>query len=153
MGLRANAAFKSGKVPVRALKALLDSIKDQQGIERGGLFPNPKEYVGAAVATSTAAVAKASAARVYGVRATSGTATDPDQAAASNDVVVHVLDGSVIIGTIKLSKNEAGESYFYGKDGIGVLALTNVSFKAVQVADGSSNPAAGDRPVVTILAS
>lgn len=153
MGLRANAAFKSGKVPARALKAMLDSIKDQQGIERGGLFGNPKEYPGAAVATSTAQTAKASAARVYAVRATSGTATDPDATAASNDVVVEVLDNGIIIGAVKLTKNEAAEAYFYGKDGIGVLALTNVQFKAVAISDGTSNPAAADRPSVTILAS
>jgi hypothetical protein len=151
MGLRANAAFKKGKVPARALNAVLDSIKDAMGVERGGLFGTPKEYPLSAVATSTAAVAKASAARVYGVRAVSGTAAGGS--AASNDVIVHVLDDTVIIGTLKLTKNEDGEAYFYGKDGIGVLALTNVKVKAVQVADGSSNPAAADRPAVTVLAS
>lgn len=152
MGLRAGATFKTGKVPVSALKALLDAIKGQQGIERGGLFASPKEYPLAAVATSTAATAKSSAARVYGVRAVSGTAL-AGGASASADVVVQILDGTIVIGAVKVTKNEAAEAYFYGKDGIGILALTNVQVKAVQIADGSSNPASADRPTVTVLAS
>lgn len=147
MALRAGHSFKTGKVPSRALNALLDSIKDAIGVERGGFFPNPKEYP-ITGAGSTAQVAKASAARVYGFRAVSGL-----NLTSTLDVVVQILDGSVVIGSCKLTSEQDCEVYFYGKDGIGILALTNVSVKAVAIADGSSDPAAGDKPTVIVLAS
>lgn len=147
MGLRAGAAYKTGKVPALALNALLDSIKAAIGVERGGLFPSPKEYkvTGAGL---TAQVAKASAGRVYGFRAVSG-----KNLTSTLDVVVQILDGTVLIGAGKLTSEGACEVYFYDKDGIGMLALTDIRVKAFAVADGTSDPAAGDKPEVTVLAS
>lgn len=149
LGLRAAAAFKKGKVPVRGLLSVLDSIKDAQGVERGGLFPVPKETQ-VLIVGSTAQSIKASAGRVYGVRAVSGTLKDVPTT-STLDVVVTVLDDTVQVGKFKLTSNEAGEAYFFGKEGIGFLCTTSINVKAFAIADGTSDPATADKPTVTVL--
>jgi hypothetical protein len=151
LGLRADRAFMAGKVSGLGRAALLDAIKAQQGIERGGLFPTVQESAPLLIVGSTAQVAFASPARVYGVRAVSGSL----KAVASTstlDVVVQIRDGAtVVVASFKLTSNEAGEAYFYGKEGIGFLCTTNVSVAACAIADGTSDPATGDKPTVTVL--
>lgn len=143
----ARAQFK-GVVGYRPLAALLDSIKHLIGVEK---FPPGAQSLKFTSRTSTAVAVVGGACRLYGVRVESGatkqTATDADA-----DVIVQVLDGTVVVGSVKCKQDRDAEGYFFGSDdGVGIdISSSGLNVKAVQAADGSSNPDVEDRPDVLV---
>lgn len=140
--LLAARAYKSGVVASDLLLAFLKSIEDHAPTRAD--VPDVKEVkLSALTSTSTSVGAYT---RLYGVRAES-------PSGSSNDVIVSFLDGTVAIGCgVKCTTKQAAEAYFAaGSDGFGVPISGGLNAKAFQAADGTSNPAAGDRPTVYVL--
>lgn len=146
--LRAARAQFRGSVNYRPLAALLDTIKELLGLEKSPAGVKTKKFT---AQTSTAAAVAGAACTLYGVRVESGDAQNP-AGDATNAVIVQLLDGSVVVGSIKCKADKAAEAYFYaGDDGVGVpISSSGLNVKAVQAADGSSNPASADRPNIIV---
>lgn len=147
--LRAERAYMKGRVGPELQNGLLAALKT---VDVGADVKDVVEK-GFTAQTSTAATVNAGEVRYYGMRVTSGTATDPAATAASNAVIVQILDasnGNAVISAVKCLANQDAEVYNVAGSGqVGVL-VTNLTVRAVQAADGSSNPAAADRPAITV---
>lgn len=137
-----------GAVSYRPLAALLDTIKHLLGLEKYVPGVKTKNFT---AQTSTAATVVGAACTLYGVRVASGlvkqTAGDADA-----DVIVQLLDGSVVVASVKCKQDKAAEAFFYaGDDGVGIpISSSGLTVKAVQSADGSSNPASANRPDIIV---
>jgi len=146
---RAAAAYHKGKVGSRGLDALLETLKDSISSDDGPAV-NPRKSIKTAQ-TSTPAEVKGSAGVLYGVRVTTGTLAVAGSTAVA-DVIVQITDNDIVIASVKCGYSEAAEAYFYGGDGaVGITCATDIEVKAVQAADGSSNPAAVDRPDIEVI--
>lgn len=141
-GILNRAAQRTGRVPLVILRAMLDALKE---LQFSASYPEPRLTITAAV-TSTATVLVGGAGRVYHVRVLS-------PSGATNDVIVQLLDGaSVVRASVHCTaKGDAEALIAGGADGAGVPFATDIRVKAVASSDGSSNPAAGDRPTVEVI--
>jgi len=144
-GLRAARNQHRGAVGSEPLASLLEALKRLMGNET--VLPDVKTQSFTAQ-TSTASTVVGSACRLYGVRVDSGNALT-----STLDVIVQLLDGSVVVASTKCTTEQASEAYFFGGTfGVGIpISSSGLTVKAVAAADGSSNPAAGDRPLVTVF--
>jgi len=143
----ARAQFR-GSVNYRPQAALLDTIKELLGLEKSQPGVKTKHFT---AQTSTAAAVVSGACRLYGLRIESGLAQNPAGDAAL-DVIVHLLDGTVIVDTLKCKADKAAEQYSYaGDDGVGIpISSSGLNVKAVAASDGSANPNAADRPNIIV---
>lgn len=142
-------AYRLGKVNERFLLGFLQMVENQQGNQ----IKVPDFTIGAVTAqTSTASAAFVTGTgRLYGFQVLSGSLSAA-ATAASNDVIVQFTDNSIVIASAKCTANCALEVYLAGAtDGVGITFGTDLKVKAVQAADGSSNPAAADRPDVVVI--
>lgn len=134
--------YRLGVVPLTALQGFIHAIEKQQGhgIKVPDLLVSFKT-----AQTSTSASVLASAGRLYGMWVKS-------PAAATLAVIVKVTDNDVAVGSVKVKATKAGEVYFFaGDDGIGIPCATDIEVIATAAADGTSNPAAGDRPDIVVI--
>lgn len=142
--LRAARHQYQGAVGSEGLKSLLEAIKRLGGNEAS--VPDVKTASFTAL-SSTAQVVYGGACRLYGIRVESGNALTSTLAC-----LVDCLDNTLHVSRIKCNSEKAAEMYLFGSgDGIGVDILVSLNVGAYAIADGTSAPAAGDRPLVTVF--
>lgn len=146
--IRAARAQFRGSVNYRPQAALLDTIKELLGLEKSQPGVKTKPFT---AQTSTGASVAGGACRLYGVRIESGLAKNPAGDAVL-DVIVQLLDGAVVVASMKCKADKAAEAYFYGgDDGVGIpISSSGLTVKAVAAADGSANPNAADLPNIIV---
>lgn len=142
--LRTQRNQHAGAVGSEGLTSLLSALKRLLGNEIA--LPDIQQFT-VQVATSTATAVVGGACRLYGMRVVSGEALT-----STLDTIVRALDGAVAVGAVKCASEQAAEVYFFaGARGVGIpISASGLNVVAVAAADGSSNPAAGDRPKVTL---
>jgi hypothetical protein len=141
--------YRGGRVPVEGLRGLLQAMENVQG--HNVSIPDPKiAFFSAQTSTPSAAIVTGTG-RVYGIWALSGTKSAAGTT-STLDAIIQVTDNSVVIGSFKVKSNQASEVYFFdSSDGIGENFGTNLKVAAVAAADGTSNPAAADRPDIVVI--
>ena len=120
---------------IKALFAVMQQVKE-------GLYGNPPDVQVKTLSTvgSTAQIAYPGPCRFYGIR------VESPATGSTLKVAVKVLDG-----TVQCDSGKTSEAYFAaGADGCGVLIATSLQIKAFAYADGTSDPAAGDKPTVRV---
>lgn len=147
--IRAKRAAFKGRVEEWGQAAMLSAIKD---VDAGGAPLDVQEYTTTSQ-TSTAAVVTSGPGVLYGIRVESGSVKQT-VSTSTLDVIVYITDtanSDAIIAAVKCKSNKDAEAYFFGGDGnVGEVFASGIKVKAVAAADGSSNPAAGDRPDIRI---
>jgi len=136
--------YRLGRVEVLALRGFFHTAEKVQGQN----VSIPDLQISTFVAqTSTAADVDASGTgRLYFIWVAS------PATGSTLDTIVQILDNSVVIASSKVRSGRAMEAYFFDSvDGVGINYSTNLQVKVVAAADGSSNPAAGDRPDVVVV--
>lgn len=126
---------------IKALFAVMQQVKE-------GLYGNPPDVKVVALTGlgSSAQVAYNGPCRFYGLR------VESPATGSTLKVAVKVLDGAVQVGPgNECDSGKVSEAYFAaGADGCGVVIATSLQVKAFAIADGTSDPAAGDKPVVKV---
>lgn len=143
-GLRAARNQFQGAVGSEGLNSLLEAMKRLLGNEVSLPDVSVARFV---AASSTAQVVFGGACKLYGIRVESGNALTSTLAC-----LVDCLDNTLAISRVKCNSEKAVESYVFGSDqGVGVDVLVSLNVKAFAIADGTSAPAAGDKPIVTVF--
>jgi hypothetical protein len=126
---------------IKALFAVMQQVKE-------GLYGNPPDVKVIALTTvgSTAQIAYPGPCRFYGIR------VESPASGSTLKVAVKVLDDTVQIGPgNECDSGKVSEAYFAaGADGCGVPIASSLQIKAFAYADGTSDPAAGDKPTVKV---
>lgn len=142
--LRQARAQYAGAVGSEPLKSLLEALKRLSGNEIN--LPDVKTKVFVA-AGSTGQTVVGGACTLYGIRVESGNALTSTLA-----VVAELLDNTLLRAAVTCSSEKAAEAYFFGgAQGVGIPIATSLVVKVVAAADASSDPAAGDKPIVTVF--
>jgi hypothetical protein len=96
---------------------------------------------------NSAGLVLSGACTLYGVRVESGT-----NLTSTAGVVVALYDSTVLRAATSCSSEQGSEAYFFGGTrGVGIPIVTALNVKALQAADASGDPAAGDKPIVTVF--
>ena len=142
--LMAAKAYDRGRIRQEPIKAMFDVIRQV----KNSLVGNPPDVSTKTLTTvgSTAQVAYGAACRFYGLR------VESPATGSTLAVAVKVLDGTVQVGPgVRCSSGKEAEVYvFGGADGAGIPISTSLQVKAFAIADGTSDPAAGDKPTVRV---
>lgn len=135
--------YRAGRVEVLPLRGFFHTVEKVQG--HGVRIPDLTiASFSAQTSTPTAAIISAPG-RLYFVWAASGSTS-------TLDAIVQVTDNSIVVASGKVQSTRAMEMYFYDSiDGVGVKTTTDIKILAVAAADGTSNPAAADRPDVVVV--
>ncbi len=140
--LLAVSQYRSG-INAAQLRAFLDAMK-QAGVESGGNVPDVKDVTETALADSAVTV-QSGAGRVYGVLIAS-------QSGANDDVIVSLLDNTVVIAATSCVQKKGGQAFFFSEnEKPGIAFTTALKVKACKKSDGSTAPDAADKPDVTVL--
>ena len=141
--------YRGGRVEVLALRGFFHTVEKVQG--HGVLIPDLQISTFDAQTSTEADVDASGVGRLYFVWAASGTAKAIDTT-STLDTIVQLKDNDVVIASFKVTSNHASEVYFYDTiDGVGIPYATDLEVQAVAAADGTSNPAAGDRPDIVVV--
>lgn len=142
--LRANRNQHPGAVGSEGLLSLLAALKRAAGNEVALPDVQTKTFVAAG---STSQVVIGSACTLYGVRIESGTALT-----STLGVVARLTDNTIIRAALHCSSENAAECYFFGgAQGIGIPIVTSLELTVTAAANGTADPAAGDKPIVTVF--
>lgn len=141
--------YRGGRCPVEGLRGLLQAWENIQG--HSVSIPDLKfAFFAAATSTPSAAIITGSG-RLYGIWALSGSLA-AGAPTSTLDAMVQITDNSVIMSSFRVKSNKAAEVYFFDSgDGVGAAFGTNIKVQATAAADGTSNPAVGDRPDIVVL--
>ena len=141
--------YRGGRIENLALRGFFHTVEKVQGHQVS--IPDLQISFVSAQTSTPANVDASGTGRLYFIWALSGTLSAAGTS-ASNAAIVQVLDNSVVIASAKGTANNALEAYFYDStDGVGIPYSTNLQVAAVAAADGTSNPAAADRPDVVVV--
>lgn len=136
--------YRAGRVEVAALRGFFYTCEKVQG--QGVSIPDLQIAQFSAQTSTPANVDAAGVGRLYFIWVSSPTT------GSTLDTIVQILDNSVVIGSVKVKTGRASEVYFFDSvDGVGEEYATNLQVKAVAAADGTSNPAVGDRPNIVVV--
>lgn len=141
--------YRGGRVEVIPLRGFFHTVEKVQG--HGVRIPDLTITSFSAQTSTEADVLASGTGRLYFVWAASGTA----KAVATTStlpVIVQLKDNDIVFASFKVASNRASEVYFYdSEDGVGQSFATDLEVQAVAAADGTSNPAAGDRPDIVVV--
>lgn len=134
--------YRRGRVEQNALRGFFHTCEKVQG--QGVMLPDLQVTAFSALNTEQD-VDASGAGRIYFLWIES-------PAASTLDTIVQVKDNDVVIASAKVKSTKSCEVYFFnGDDGVGIPYATDLEVQAVAAADGSSQPAAGDRPTVYVV--
>lgn len=135
--------YRPGRVEAAALRGFFHTIEKVQG--HNVSIPDLQISSFTAQTSTGANVDASGTGRLYAVWANS-------PVGSTLDTIVQVLDNTVVIGSFKIKSTRSSEVYYFDSvDGVGIEYGTSLIVKAVAAADGSSNPAAGDRPDLVVI--
>ena len=143
-------SYRRGRVEAAALRGFMYTVEKVQG--HGVKVPDLQISTFSAQTSTEADVDAAGTGRLYFVWASS-------LAGAANDVIIQLKDNDIVIGSFKLkaagataTEDRASEVYFFDSvDGVGLEYATDLEVQAVAAVDGTSNPAAADRPDIVVV--
>lgn len=143
-GLRQAHAYHKGAVGSEPLKSLLEALKRLLGNEVQLPDVKTKTFV---AKDYNAGLVLTGACTLYGVRVESGNALT-----STLGVVVALYDDTVLRAATHCSSEQASEAYFFGGTrGVGIPIVTALNVKAFAAVNFTGDPAAGDKPIVTVF--
>jgi hypothetical protein len=143
-GLRQARAQYRGAVGSEPLKSLLEALKRLLGNEVQLPDVKTKSFV---AKSNAEGLVLTGACTLYGVRVESGNALT-----STRGVVVALYDDTVLRAATSCSSEQASEAYFFGGTrGVGIPIVTALNVKALAEVDAAADPAAGDKPIVTVF--
>lgn len=143
-GLRQARAQYKGAVGSEPLKSLLEALKRLLGNEVALPDVKTKSFVAAG---STPQEVFGGPCTLYGVRVESGNALTSTLA-----VVAKLRDATILRAAVTCSSEQAAEAYFFGGTrGVGIPIATTLDLLVTAAVDAAADPAAGDKPIVTVF--